>query len=628
MSVSGSHEREPKMAIVISGGSAKRVTSSPYAVMREAIVDIKREIEDLGYINLAAPDERQSGLEDDPSHRVERLRHIRVLRRRNPLAKNGANMLQHYALGQGITLRPNDKRLIARIIDEFRNDPVNKVTFTSHQASKEAMDTVFTDGEFFLVFYPDTENGTVELGHIDTMNVDDIVLDPKNRKIARWYKVKNVERRFDFENDRPDTMPETEWVYYRDWRNDSDEDAPPASKQRDGLVYHIAINKRGKRGESELAAAVDWIRAHKSFMEDRATINRAAASIAWKKKRKGPASDIAAELERLRSGIARGGGYENNPPAAAGSTVVENEASTLEWVKTDTGGAAALSDERILRMMTGAGMGGIPNHYQGDEASANLATATAMELPLLKTYEDWQAFWGDVWKDIIEFVLTTAHEAGRIGERDDSKRYSERVTTPQEAISADNALGGTAPSEGGISEAEPMAGSLTMVPRPETAQPVAFGADKDEQVDTTKPVDWYVDVDFPPIVQKDLTQWVTAMKELYAILPGSNVESQKLVIEMFLMALGANDVDQVMERLFPPGMVAVPAQQQQAIEKAKLQAELAKRGLAPNPAEPPPGPPGNFRESGGDLTPLAQYRVRRLLRAAREELDSDVAVGG
>lgn len=615
------------MAIVISGGSAKRVTSSPFAVMREAILDVRREIEDLGYINLAAPDERQSGLEDDASHRVDRLRHIRILRRRNPLAKNAANLLQHYVLGQGITLRPNNKKLIARIVDEFRNDPVNKVTFTGHQAQKESIDTVFTDGEMFLVLYPDTENGTLELGHIDTMNVDDIVLDPQNRKIPRWYKVKNVERGWDFENDRQATQPETEWVYYRDWRNDSDEGAPPKSKQRDGLIYHIAINKRGKRGESELAAAVDWIRAHKSFMEDRATINRAAASVAWKKKRKGPASDIAAELERLKSGIARGGGYENNPPKAAGSTVVENEASTLEWVKTDTGGQAALADERILRMMTGAAMGGIPNHYQGDEANANLATATAMELPLLKTYEDWQTFWGDVWKDLLEFLLTTAQEAGRIGERDDTRRYTDRVTTPQETIRADDALGDVG---GPVAEAQPMTGNLTMVRREQqNAEPFGADVDGDGVVDTTAPIDWYIDVDFPPIVQKDLTQWVTAMKELYAILPGTNVESQKLVIEMFLMALGVNDVDQVMERLFPPDMVAVPAAAQAAIERASLQAQMAKMGLAP-PPDQPSGPPGGddgpVREAA-DLTPLAQYRVRRLLREASKAVTS-AAVGG
>jgi hypothetical protein len=393
-------------------------------------------------------------------------------------------------------------------------------------------------------------------------------------------------------------------------------------------VYHVAINKRGKRGASELEAAYDWIRAHKSFMEDRATLNRAAASIAWKKKRKGPASDIAAEVQRLTTSITAGGrGYESNPPPATGSTLVENENSTLEWVKTDTGGAAATADERILRMMTGAGMGGIPNHYQGDEANANLATATAMELPLLKTYEDWQALLAEVIKDILEFLLATAEEAGRIGPRDDSRRYAERVTTPQEVMAADDQL----------AEAEPIAGNLTMIPR-QTPVPVSVGGN--EPVDTTKPVDWYIDVDFPPIVEKNLDTYTQAMKEFYAILPGSNLESQKLVIEMFLNALGTNDVDQVMERLFPANMAAVPVAQQQsnqAQQIAKAVAQLMasggqgqppQGGPNPNANTPPPADNEPMRESDPDLTPLAQYRVRRLIRAAEEAVSGDTAATG
>src|SRR6188508_2746079 len=117
------------MALVISEGAVRRVTSSPWAVMREAITSVKREIEDLGWINIGAADEKVLGLEDESSQRVERLRQIRLIRRRNPLAKNAANLLQHYVLGQGVSLKPNNKELVARIVDEFWDNPVNKVTF-------------------------------------------------------------------------------------------------------------------------------------------------------------------------------------------------------------------------------------------------------------------------------------------------------------------------------------------------------------------------------------------------------------------------------------------------------------------------------------------------------------------
>jgi hypothetical protein len=188
-----------------------------------------------------------------------------------------------------------------------------------------------------------------------------------------------------------------------------------------------------------------------------------------------------------------------------------------------------------------------------------------------------------------------------------------------------------------VTEAEPIVGSLTMVPR-QTPVPVNMGGEP-TAADLSKPVDWYVDVDFPPIVQKDLTQWVAAMKELYAVLPGANLESQKLVIEMFLMALGVNDTDEVMERLFPPDMAAVPAQQVQEDQAKKIAAQVAgllgQGGAGRPPARngAPAGAEGDeppVRESGDpDLTPLAQYRVRRLLKAATEEvMGGDGAAAG
>jgi ribosomal protein L12E/L44/L45/RPP1/RPP2 len=130
------------------------------------------------------------------------------------------------------------------------------------------------------------------------------------------------------------------------------------------------------------------------------------------------------------------------------------------------------------------------------------------------------------------------------------------------------------------------------------------------------------------------------MKEFYAILPGSNLESQKLVIEMFLNALGTNDVDQVMERLFPANMAAVPVAQQQsnqAQQIAKAVAQLMasggqgqppQGGPNPNANTPPPADNEPMRESDPDLTPLAQYRVRRLIRAAEEAVSGDTAATG
>jgi hypothetical protein len=89
-----------------------------------------------------------------------------------------------------------------------------------------------------------------------------------------------------------------------------------------------------------------------------------------------------------------------------------------------------------------------------------------------------------------------------------------------------------------------------------------------------------------------------------------------------------------MERLFPASMAAVPndqlvAKQTDQIANRVVELLYANAGGG-QPEQPEQAPPAAMAESD-DLTPLATYRVRRLLREARKALDEgqpDAAVGG
>lgn len=644
------------MGIVVTpDGSAVRTSSSPYVTLRESISMVARQIEDLAWINVSTD---QTGREVPYEERKQLLARIRLYRRRSPLAKQAANLLQHYTLGKGISLSANNRVKIAPIIDEFWEDPANAQVFTSHQSQKERLDDVFTDGDLFIVLFPDSEQGTLHLGVLDAMFVEDIIPDRDNAKIPRWYKARKPKQSYDFTTNAWLTTSSDDIEYYRDWRNDEDRDAPPEAMIAKGLVYHVRINHRGRFGESELATAIDWLKAHKDFMEDRASLNRAASQIAWKKKRKGGPSEIAQEVSKLQSTLVTNRSrYETNPSNASAATIVENEGTNLEWVKTDTGDASA--DERILRMMAGSAMGGVPNHYFGDEAQANLATATAMELPLLKTYEDWQTLWGDVVKDILGFLLDTAHKAGRIGDRDDSTRYSERVTTPRAVLATPDVAGPAATvgaakpplpalgpggkpvveadvAEADVAEAGGMGTEksfpLTVSLLPKTV-PLQSVVSADE---STGKLDWFVDVDFPPIIQKDLAAYVGAVKALYEMLPTGNIESQKLVVELMLIILDQNNIDDVMERMFPadaapadlltpPG--SVPSTDPAALAKA-LQTLLGSAGAAAASPQAQLGAGAGAGAGPAAVTEsIAEYRVRRVLQAARQADDALRAVG-
>jgi hypothetical protein len=631
------------MPLVLSGEGAVSVRPSEYAQVRETISLVQRQIDDLSWTNLANDDIDQS-INDNWDARETAIKRSRVAARRSPLAITSVKLLKHYVLGMGMTAKASNRALIARVVDEFMHHPVNEMSMTSHEAMKEMLEAAYVDGDLFLVLFVDKELGTVQVGTLDALLVTDIIYDAENSKVPLWYKVKKTSRKYDFTADSWEAPDNTgDVVYYRHWRNGDDRPGdPPPSKVAKGLVYQASVDKRGKFGRPQLAAALDWLNSHREFMENRATINRAAAAVAWKKKRKGPASDIAAEAVRMQSSLVTNPTrFDSNPARAAGATVVENEGSSLDWVKTDTGGSAADYDERKLRMMAGSAMGGIPNHYFGDEGNANLATATAMELPLLKAYENWQQWLRDIFTDLVDFALSVAFEAKRIGPRDDSSRYAERSTTPQAVMdmpkSTDNTpiptSGATTPGTAGVAEAlatvpfnDAPAVRLKMMPAAavggDVAKTIRIGNRGDEEPDKTKPVDWYVDFDFPPIVQKQMDAYMNAVKVLAELLPTENIESKKMSVELALAAFGVNDLDQVMSRLYPPDMVAVlaPVPQPPQFGQPPMMA-------GPQPAAKPVGPPDlDFlaaQASGAPVTEsIAEYRRRRILRAAAEVVDA------
>jgi len=607
--------------VLAADGQQVATVPSPVVRLRETVSLVSRQIEDLAWDNLSRDDVTRS-LDDDTKDRQDLIRRARLTAKRNPMARQAIDLLQHYVLGQGLTIKAANKSLVARLIDEFLEHSENEATLTSHDAQKEFLERLYVDGDVYYVLFADRENGLLRVGWLDALLVDDIIPDPENRKIPKWYKVKAPGKIYNFTTGAWETRDTGKFVYYRHWRND---DPKPAgmSDVQEGVVYQVSIDKSGLFGRSKLATAIDWLRAHRDFMQDRATLNRAAASVAWKKKRTGAGSDIAREVERIQSSIVGNPTrYETNPTPSSGSTVVENTGSTLEWVKTDTGGGAADYDERKLRMMAGSGMGGIPNHYFGDEAQSNLATATAMELPLLKAYEDWQQTLRQVLLDIFTFYLTACNEAGRLGPDDDSARYAEHVTTPQAVMDLPDQDSNLPAAPTQLVEAltlpfqQPPQPGLRLMPRPADAPTLPT-----EPPDPTKPVSWYIDIDFPPIVQKDLDKFMNALKVLADLLPTEVLEAKKLVVELALGVFGVNDIDHEIERIFPADMVGVlvPRQPPQVPPQ-----------LAAGPNGQQPGQPGAPAAVGGQGAPgpgpqpapmqesIADIRRRRLLAVVRE----------
>ena len=144
----------------------------------------------------------------------------------------------------------------------------------------------------------------------------------------------------------------------------------------------------------------------------------------------------------------------------------------------------------------------------------------------------------------------------------------------------------------------PLPGGIRMMPKADAQE-----VEEEKEIGPDDPVPWYVDIDFPPIIQKDTFAYMQALEKLATMLPTEVLEAKKLVVELALSVFGVNDVDKVLERIYPPDMVGVlvpPA------------APVAP--VAPVVPGQPEGevPPATLGESISDI------RRRRLLHSVRE----------
>lgn len=332
-----------------------------------------------------------------------------------------------------------DSDQLTEIIKDFWSDNENQLALTSHEAQKEWLDNVIVDGERFFIGFVDPSPPYIKLTEIPVEEIDEIIYHPDNRKMPVYYRRVMQKLKFEDPNGyQPDGPPETK--YYLDYRI-TEEQLKTAKKRikiargrladEEQRIFHTMINplntRKGKRGISELYASREWFRVYKEFMEDRAAINAAATAVGHKRKIKAGPTGVAQFTGKF-GGIDVG--YDN--PALnsneigkltrpiAGGMYDSNPAIDLEWMKTDTGAVNAREDGRSILMAATAGVG-MFIHYMGEGGDANLATAQAMELPMVKTFEDWQQWVDSCFKALLQWVITIATD------EENAKKQIERV---------------------------------------------------------------------------------------------------------------------------------------------------------------------------------------------------------
>ena len=273
-----------------------------------ALVEIK--LDELAYAGYSPIKEVVTLAARDKSM----IRRLRILRHENPLAKQAMKLVFRFVLGRGIDYLVKDERA-REIWDEFWKDPVNELSYTGYNALKERLDEALTDGEnFFICAATPGVAPYVRMAKIPMEEIVDIVPDPGNSNIPLFYKRIWVPMVYDASMNggtggwkEEFTGSQREQVkYYQDYRIPDEYIALlmamgklsiPESKIDEQKMKHRYLNPlwtvQGYRGTSELFASREWFKVYREFMEARAAINDAANAISFVRKKKTGPSGVA-----------------------------------------------------------------------------------------------------------------------------------------------------------------------------------------------------------------------------------------------------------------------------------------------------------------------------------------------
>lgn len=391
---------------------ARRLMISPESMLR-SLSELDSQLVDLivrqrGYDPIHGLPGALGGFRLTDADRRYALEYSRYMCHYDVMVARAVRMWTDFGFGQRVQVAPRDPSAKA-IWNEFWNSPVNAYLLGQAELHELSNNQV-RDGEQFFVFWVSTLDGFCTLRKIAPEYVTRIVHDKDDDVVPVWY----VRSAADGD------------IYYPDWRADADTLArnpvPAGAKSVDDLrpetravVLHLASNKVNGRGWPLLWQALEWARAYKDFLGDRATVARAVAMYVDKLKVKGGSRAVNDVISRLESTLARtdSAWLDRNPPAAAGSDWVENESISRERMPLSTGAGDAQIDGMTLvgQFGTGAGM---PLHFLNrPDAMQNRGVARESAPPWYEQMQRYQTFWGESFSDMVEIVLTMHERYGQ-----------------------------------------------------------------------------------------------------------------------------------------------------------------------------------------------------------------------
>ena len=214
-------------------------------------------------------------------------------------------------------------------------------------------------GEQFIRFFVSPYDGRVKIRQIDPSLIDQIETDPQDIETALRFHRRPIGPSATLPGDPAPVTPADQHNFEGEWLQ--------AGKE----VAHFAINNvsNAKRGKSDLATLLPWLRRYKDWLTDRVRINKYKGAFLWDVQLMG--ADRKA-IERKKA--------EYSYPPEPGSVIIHNEAEQWSAVRPEINANEAAEDGRAIKLMIAVGAQ-LPEHYLSDGNYGNRATAAEMGLP-------------------------------------------------------------------------------------------------------------------------------------------------------------------------------------------------------------------------------------------------------
>jgi len=296
---------------------------------------------------------------------------------RNPLAKRAVDLTAQFAVGKGFNVTYQNKD-VQEVLEEFISNPENNIAEYDSSLLKD----LSVDGELFIRFFGSGAN--MVMVPVPPWYVTEIETEPEFFRRVKQYK---LQYEFDLSQSMlpKDLGLEGKWVGAEN-------------------MLHVAINRHSYelRGRPDLYVILPWLRAYKEWLEDRMRQNKWRGALLW-----------WAKILKARPGQIANKRNQYKTPPEPGSTLVTGDNEEWSALSNPAGAPDVSEDGRQVKLMVAVGVG-MPEYMLSDGENANLASATAQQLPAMWRFVDAQEIMRErVWTPIFQRVISAAVQDGK-----------------------------------------------------------------------------------------------------------------------------------------------------------------------------------------------------------------------